>query len=334
MLNVNALKSKFSDYFNVELKDYLKYPESFSILIVDPGVIRVIPSQKSKLFEMVNKDTSIKDQLVASIDTVGKFLGTSKIFFDPGAIFIDYNKEVDTYFDLLPNEILLSIISYTSMNTRDIFLYFKKDTTNKDVAFLMTLKWPLLIDILSKTNSKSEINKEVYDMLINGDSYINILDYLANNLVYFYRQNKTLLKVIIYWKYPLIYEAFKKDPILFDDIVNIIYDMDILIKVYSNLINDIMYIIDIIIGNPKPPIVNKSSIVIRASMMVNTPLYMSSKNIYWLFLLIFKVNDVLTVKDLRIILDNLRNFDTSDHSYSEIYKEKIRQEAPELFEQL
>ena len=71
------MEKNFEDYFNLVLRDSLKYPERFTIRIADDvngGYISLIPDRPSELLKIIRSDPIIRDEIILQI------LKSNKIF--------------------------------------------------------------------------------------------------------------------------------------------------------------------------------------------------------------------------------------------------------------
>jgi len=60
------LQKGFEQYFNVFLRNYLKYPETFTVIIGD-NTITLIPNQTSQLIQIIKSDPLVKERLISEV---------------------------------------------------------------------------------------------------------------------------------------------------------------------------------------------------------------------------------------------------------------------------
>jgi len=63
------MESEFNNYFNKTLKNYLQYPETFSITF-SQGKITLLPSQSSDLLNLIKTDVNLKTNLLKQLESL------------------------------------------------------------------------------------------------------------------------------------------------------------------------------------------------------------------------------------------------------------------------
>ena len=159
----------YEKYFNKSLRDYLKYPEKFSISISQDKVI-LTPDQPSQLLKLIYNNNTTKDSVLVSLKNGLKDSNLKDVYLTTNGtnITINFEFKVEPFFRLGP---------FTIDPSNTIVNRFDTKTVNRYLVDFDINVWAILFSYLDNREFQNLLKSDlkVLNMLKNQTFWIELI---------------------------------------------------------------------------------------------------------------------------------------------------------------